>query len=317
MGFNPNAAKSGFHRNHSAGTMAIMVNGRAVQVFSDTGQHLIMPKYMEGQTGWENTAIPNPYLADQTQKYPLTAKLRDGDKTFIYSYLQVATSARNVANSTGSGVLAENLAVDGTVVTATALANTVNVTIAAGTVNQYAGGEISLYEATTGCSGTTYRIVGNTVRTSGKCLFTIDPPLNATGFTASATCRVFPNAYTNVRFPHGSRTSTANFEYLAGIWVASHDEDGTAAAEGDYAWIQTWGPCFCWAAVAFEGGTAWERDVYHQGGGDLQANTSGDAHPGAQWVGTMLGATSADPGVSTTGSDINNLEHVVQLRIEY
>lgn len=283
---------------------------------SVNGGYLLMPPFKGGQSGWGNLTIPNPYICDQTQQYPLGTKYRDGDRTFIYTYLQEATSGRGVSNSTGSGVLAENLAVDVTVVTATALASTVTGTIAAATVNQFAGGWLNIYEATAGCRGISYRIVSNTVRASGNSIFTLDRPLNATGFTTSATCRVLADTYTNVRFPLGSRTSSANFEYLAGIWVAAFDSGGTAAVEGDYAWIQTWGPCWVWAAVAFEGATAWERDVYHQGGGDIQANTSSDAHPGAQWVGTMLGATSADPGVSTSGSNINHMEHIIVLRIE-
>jgi len=285
------------------------------KLIAQDGQYILLPPFFAGQEGWGNLAIPDPYIADQLQRYPCGTKFRDGDRTFTYAFLQAATSGRDVHNSTGSGVLAENLAVDATVVTATALTSTVVATIAAGTVNQYAGGYMTLYEATDGCRGIVYRIISNTVRTDGKCTFVIDRPLNATGFTTSATCRVFPPTYTNVRFPLSSRTSSANFEYLAGIWVASHDAAGNLAAEGDWGWIQTWGPCFTWAAVAFEGATGMERDVYHQGGGDLQVRTATAAHPGAQLVGTMLGATSADPGVSTSGSNIDSMEHVVVLRI--
>lgn len=280
------------------------------------GRYILMPPYKGGQSGWGNLALPNPYLVDQAQQYPTGTKFRDGYRTFIYTYLDEASAGRDVQNSTGLGVIAENLPVDVTVVTALTKASTVTGTIAAATVDQFAGGYMSLYEATTGCRGIIHRIQSNTVRASGNSIFTLDEPLNYTGFSTSATCRVMADPYAKVRFTLNTRTSSANFDTLVGIWMGAFDADDNVSAEGDYGWIQTWGPCFCWAAVAYEGGTAFERDAYHQGGGDIQVNTSSDAHPGAQRVGFMVPASCADPGVSLTGSNIDQMEHVIWLQIE-
>jgi hypothetical protein len=283
------------------------------KIINKDGAMIVMPPYKGGQEGWGNLSIPNPNLCDQSQRYPTGTILRMGYCTYIYTYLQVATSGRSITNAHGSGVLCENLPQDVTVVTATADATTIT-GAATATANQYAGGFLTIYESgvthQTGC----YRIVSNTATASSNVIFTLEHPL-VTTYTASATCRIHPDPYSNVRFPLGSRTSSANFEMLAGIWVASEDEAGTAAAEGDYAWIQTGGPCFCWAAVTFEGGTAHERMAYHQGGGDIQICTATDAHPGAQIVGYLIPATSADPGVSTTGTDVDNMEHLIWLQI--
>ena len=313
MGHNRPAAKAGFHRSHSDGALGIYVDGYQVANYSGAsgGGLLLMPQYKGGQVGWDNQTIPNPLICDQTQQYPLGTKFISGYRTYIYTFLQAATSGRDVARAQGSGVLSENAPQDGTVVTATALASTITITATA-TANLYAGGFITLYES--GLPNCTLRVESNTA--AANVVFTLSEPIPYGGYTASATCRLHPDPYSNVRFPLSSRTSSANFEYLAGIWQACYDKDGTAAAEGDYAWIQTWGPCWVWAAVAYEGGTAHERFAYHQGGGDIQITTSSDAHPGAQYVGSLVPATSADPGVSTSGTDVDNMEHVIWLQIE-
>jgi len=274
--------------------------------------------YKGGQSGWGNLDLPNPYLVDQTQKYPLGTRYVEGYCSFYYTYLQVATCGLTLSTGAGGmGVIAENVPFTLTIVTATTGTSSIVATVASVTANQFAGGWINLYEVGVIPRVTTYRVESNTATddpVAGQAVFTLSRPLIAT-YTAGATCRALQDPYSNVRFCLSTRTSSATFETCVGVWSGFEDSAGTAVLEGDYGWVQTWGPAFTCAAIAFEGANAFERDAFYHGGGGFQVRTS-TTNPGYQRVGFILPASCADPGVSTTGSNIDSMEHVIWLQIQ-
>jgi hypothetical protein len=312
--------RSGFTKNHSEGTMMLGVNGYTQLIFDGVyGGIITFPPYVSGQEAfWECTEQPDVYHVDQTQKWPLGTRYQKGERSFRYTKLGALVGGwSSYFGAQGLGLISKNTITDVTIVTATDGANTVT-GAATATANQFAGGYLSLYGTGTDEAERGYMITANTATTASNVVFTIDGTLDGT-YDASDKCAVLLPTYAEC-IPSGKtggRGSSVSFEAFVGILIASEDKDGTAAAAGDFTWLQTWGPYPTWASVSYGGATAQERNVYFMGLGDMQvADPAGSYNRfWCQQAGFLLPCTGATPGTSTSGTDSNHYNQWVFLQI--
>jgi len=316
---NISALRSGFTKNHGEGTMALGVNGYTMEIFDGVyGGRLTFPPYTSGDTAWDCTKHPDVYHVDQTQQFPLGTRYQKGERTFYYTKLgTLSVGWSSYFGAQGLGMISNNTLQTTTLVTAADGANTVTAAATA-TVNQYAGGYLSLYGAAADEAERGYLITSNTATASSNVIFTIDGTLDGT-YDASDACAVLLPTFAEV-LPSGKaggRGSSVCFEAFVGILIAVEDKDGTAAADGDFTWLQTWGPYPTWASQAYAGDTAQERNAYFMGIGDMQvADPAGSYNRfWCQQAGFLLPATCATPGTSTTGTASNHYTQWVFLQI--
>jgi len=201
-----------------------------------------------------------------------------------------------------------------TVVTATSGAVELTGTIAGVTVNEFQGGYVTF----DGTIDTYMGIVSNTATddpASGQAKFILDGALPCV-YTSSNTVEVVTGPYHDVVTSNGTRASTAkDFEACVGFLNSPQDADGTAMADGDYCWVQTWGPCHCWASVAYEGGSTLEREAFVLADGAVQVNTASDSYPSAQRVGFLYPCTQTTAGIGGTGTNVTRMQHIIFLQI--
>jgi hypothetical protein len=283
------------------------------------GKTIYFPPWYAGEAGWGNMALPDVYLCDQVQQYPRGTKFVDGDRVFRYTLLGTAgPGTSSYASRMGFGLIGVNTASSVTLVTATSGTNTVTGAIATVSANDYADGWLSLYGTASDEYETLYRIISNTATTSSNVTFTLDHNLRGT-YDSSDTCYVMKPMWNNLIAPGstGGRGSSVGFEPFFGVLVASQDAAGTAIAAGDYTWVQTWGPCWMPASVAFAGATAQERYAYFMSMGDVQvADPAGSYNRfWCQRAGYLLPCTCTTPGTSTSGTDVVGTNHIIFLEI--
>lgn len=226
------------------------------------GGTIILPPYIGGEKGWGNLEQPIPYIATTKQKYPRGTIFRKGDKSWVYSKLYTSTGDYG-AYSAGKGLF--SVAQDSaslTIATAAIGEYTVTVTDTL-TVNAYAGGLLTIFEAGQPicCLG----ILSNTAT-----VITLDGPLPGTYSASCTNIHVIPSPYHDVVMPGLSCLAGAVHDYCPGIFNSPLDDDGNRAAAEDFVWLQCWGLCFMWASGTYEGSVGGERAAVMFGDGAAQ-----------------------------------------------
>lgn len=266
------------------------------------------------------------YVVSSTPKYPLSTRYaKQGDplcRAWRYTRLGTINPIGGAYGPTGYGGVSGGMGLFAnalpsgalTIVTATKGQATVTISSPALTVNRYAGGLLTMFEA--GQPICMLGIVSNTAT-----VIYLDGPLPGT-YTASATAQVVPGPYHEV-VAAGIQRSASPFDPCVGILNSPLDEDGNEPAAGDYLWIQTWGLCNMWASGSYPGDEAGEREVVMCGDGAAQINTAigNTGYLGMQRIGFLYSCTGpADENVAehpapTGGVATTLMNHLVFLQI--
>lgn len=285
---------------------------QAIQM--ENGAVIIMPPYIGGEVGWGNLAIPDPYVAGAVQKYPRGTMLIKGDKSWVHTKLYTTTRTDAYgAYTAGLGLFSVAKPTTPTLVTGSAQLGESTVTVDAQTVNAFAGGLLTIFEA--GQPVCIRGIISNTAT-----VLTLDAPLPGT-YTSSATARLVPSPYHDVVIPGPSHSAGAAFDYCPGIFNSPLDEDGNRAAIDDFVWLQTWGLCNMWASGSYQGGVGGERAAIIEGDGAAQVLNDtlietmssfqkiGHLYPG---FGDVAVGNNPDPA---DGTDPGIMECIIMLEI--
>lgn len=179
-----------------------------------------------------NLAIPDVYVLDAIQKYPIGAKFIDWNKVFYYGYCSEKNSVAGRASGgmKNAAVVFEDETdavvepVGETEIVVTNPANDV-------TKNKFAGGDYMPY-TTTGLS--TYRILSNTKAAGGKFTVTLERGLLVAS-TSGMTVRLSRNQYAELccELPNAGK----HYSSSMGVNLVE-------AEAGKWLWIQTYGPCY-------------------------------------------------------------------------
>ncbi len=278
------------------------------------GGTIYMPPFIGGEVGWGNLDIPDVHIASAVQKYPRGTIFRKGDRTWVYTKLYTTTRSGGYGGVTaGLGLFSVAKPTTPVIVTGKAQLGESTIMVDAQTVNAFAGGLLTIYEA--GQPVCIRGIISNTAT-----VITIDGTLPGT-YTSSATCRAVPSPYKDVVIAGASVSAGAAFDYCPGIFNSPLDEDGNRAAEDDFVWLQTAGLCNMWASGTYEGGVGGERVAIIEGDG--AANVLSDAlietmscfqrighlYPG---FGDVTVGNNPDPA---DGTDPGFMEHIIFLTI--
>lgn len=284
------------------------------------GKYIQMPPWVSGESGWGNLALPDVYFVDQTQKYPLGTRYHNGDRTWVYTKLGALSPGRDSYKRwLHYCLIGVNTINSATIVTATEGENTARTTMASVTADLYAGGYICFYSATERTS--MFQVLEHTLTTAapvGDVTFTFDGTLPST-YSASDTCNVMKPLYAELILTgaSGGRGSSVSFEPFLGVLIAGEDADGTEAAEGDFTWAQTWGPCFSTVSSAYAGSVAQERNAYFMSDGAHQVGDAAGSYDRywCQQAGFLLPCTCETPGTSTSGSVCDHTNELIFLKI--
>lgn len=260
------------------------------------------------------------YRASAVQKYPLGmryAKRNDPRcRVWRYTKLGATTNPDGYGGYTGGKGLF-SVAKDSASLTISAAAKgatTITVTDTL-TVNAYAGGLLSMFEA--GQPICVMGIVSNTAH-----VIYLDGKLPGT-YTSSATCQVIASPYNEVVLPGVSVSAGAAYAPCMGILNSPLDEDANVPVAGDFVWIQTWGLCFMWASGTYEGGAGGEREAVIFGDGAAQVMTPAmlAAEHCHQRIGFLypdtgnLATTANNPDWETGGTDPTLMNNLIFLQI--
>ncbi len=259
------------------------------------------------------------YLASAKKNYPLSTRYAKRSDPLCRAWRYTQLGATTIAGGYGGVTGGKGLfsvckdSASKTISVAAKGATTITVTDTL-TVNAYAGGLLSMYEAGQPicCLG----IVSNTAH-----VIYLDGPLPGT-YTASATCNVIAGPYNEMVIPGTSTSAGSAFAPCMGIFNSPLDEDGNVAAEDDYIWAQTWGLIFMWASGTYEGGVGGEREVVIMGDGGAQVLSAALIADRARYQ--RIGFLYPDTGDLTTtmnnpdpsdGTDPTLMNHLIFLQI--
>ncbi len=283
-------------------------------VSMENGATIILPPYLGGEEGWGNLAIPDPHVASAKQSYPRGTMLLKGDRSWVYTKLFTTTRTDLYgAYTAGLGLFSVAKPTTPTLVTGSAQLGESTVTVDAQTVNAFAGGLLTIFEA--GQPVCIRGIISNTAT-----VLTLDAPLPGT-YTSSATARLVPSPYHDVVIAGPSHSAGAAFDYCPGIFNSPLDEDGNRAAINDFVWLQTWGLCNMWASGTYEGGVGGERVAIIEGDGAVNVLSNaliesmasfqriGHLYPG---FGDVTVGYNPDPA---DGTDPSMMENIIMLEI--
>ena len=197
------------------------------------GQTIYMPPWEAGNTTtWGNLALPDVYESSSTQEWPTGTLFRKGIRTFAYTRL--SSGATVVGAGFCPESTAEYVSLTNVLVSGGAGENTVIITKAGITVNQYAGGFLGIKMGTGGISTvgrySSRQIISNTVADgSDNVTFTLDGT-NVLDHTTADDCVLAEHPYAEIRTP-----ATANYNMCVGVYIQT-------VVVSNYVWVQTAGP---------------------------------------------------------------------------
>ncbi len=241
------------------------------KIIQSDGKSVIMPTWYAGQEKWGNLAIPDVYVSDSQQQYPVGTKYRDGDRTWLYGKCGVTATKTGIGNFTY--VAEEGLTLD-------AVAQEVGDTVitleeTADTIDQYAGGYFLSYPAME-----TYRILSNLASDGTHLKITIDRGL-ITGIAASTASQfVCEHRMSDVRTQWGA--AAHQYESVVGVPMI-------AQTTAQWQWYQTFGEHYLLPNTAC-GDAIYQRNVVWWIDGSLQEE-GGNA--GLQHAGYVVSVTSS------------------------
>ncbi len=267
--------------------------GKMLPAFVSHGAKLEFPPFYEGEVGWGNTEIPNPYSTSSVADYPRGTKYTEGERVFFYTrnssskILKATLGLYTLVSIAETGVAAANSAVGDTTVSLTQV----------GTVeeNQFAGGFLCCESGTE--SWRAYPVKSNTVATSGVYVVTLQHPLVAgyAGVTAITSGNTGITVYENMWRELGSTWPGGHSRFCTHVGVAVNN-----IPISDYFWCQGWGICGMMPAENY-GGEFHEREYVFNVDGSIILRGDGQSatYHGMQHAGVLVPYTgqSADaPG---------------------
>ena len=266
------------------------------------GQTLYMPPWEAGNTTtWGNLALPDVYESSSTQEWPTGTIFRKGIRTFVYTRL--SSGATVVGAGFCPESTAEYVSLTNVVVSGAAGADTVVITQANITANQYAGGFLGIKMGTGGITTvgrySSRQIISHTATVSGDVTYTLDGA-NVLALTTADDCVLAEHPYAEIRTP-----ATANYNMCVGVYV-------NTVVVSNYVWVQTAGPHNMLSMIAtFEGGSANSVPVYaiagnsqvSEGGATGDATCNGIEGTSLQNIGHVYASTDIG-GPSGSPADI-------------
>lgn len=200
---------------------------------SRDGKTIVMPAYKGGQTGWGNLSLPNAYVFDTVQKYPIGTKFVDDDRIFRYCFSTSGITRGRAGAAYGAFAVGGGTTQESATIAAAAAAGATTIThTVQGTVvvaNEFAGG----YVICSGAAKSIYRIVSHTgASASSTITITLDRAI-ITAIGAAENIQLVKDQYAEVRGLSGG-TDQGWGSFVA---VPAH-----TVAAGRYFWGQTWGP---------------------------------------------------------------------------
>ncbi len=246
------------------------------KILQSDGKSVIMPPWYASQPNWGRLAIPDVYIKDSVQGYPVGTKYRDGDRTWLYGKSGRTNTKTGVGDFTYVGEESMTLAA-----VAEAVGQTeITLLHTTATEDQYAGGYFLSYPAME-----TYRILKNSVhRASTDAIFTIDRGLITAIDASEASQYICEHRLSDVRSQWGALAH--QYESVVGVPMI-------AQTDGRWQWYQTFGehwiiPNTSCGASIYQRGVVWWID------GSLQ-DEGGNA--GLQHAGYVVSVTAS----GTTG----------------
>jgi len=218
------------------------------------GQYLVLPKWKGGEANVNRgLTVPDVYVLDSTQKYPIGTKFVDGDRVFHYGYCY---SNDSIGTRSMGGMM--NVAV-AKAVTHDAVIEPVGETEikiedTTSTVNQWAGGYYMPRVHPYSC----YRVLSNTVSDGEHSILTLERGLLVATTASLASSYLNQNQYSKLscQLPNAGKDDAS----VMGVNLAN-------AIAGRWMWIQTWGPCYISGGDELLGVAGGDRDAkFHQDG---------------------------------------------------
>lgn len=289
------------------------------QLTLENGGMVVLPPWVSGQE-FVSLERPDPYHVQHVQQYPCGTRYHLGERTWIHTELAaVQTGWTGWEKLCGYGVLGQNTIATVTIVAATLGENTLRGTIAGVTKDMYAGGYMILCGTGADEREMVYQILSHTLTTdvpAGDVTFTLDGTLAGT-YDAADSCVVMKPLYAKVGMQRVGRGSSLGFEPMLGVFNSPTDINGVAAVEGDFAWVQTWGPCYFITSQAHAGDVSQERNMYFMSLGDMQVMDPAGTYARYwnQQAGFLLPVTCAIPGDSATGTILSHKDSMMFLQI--
>jgi len=245
------------------------------------GKTVSMPPYDAGQLAacWGNLLLPDMdnvfgVTLDTVQQYPIGTKLEMGDRVFRYVEFgdddgDAVTFTAGYGRLPEHGILMSSTLLEvGTVMRATAAGVTsVLITEASVTVNQFAGGYITVQTA--GGKQWYSRIISNTVADASNYVTVVTEAATPIAFTSSDTVSINKNPWKEI-VRHSGASAHMGAAVL-GVYVGYEP----AASEGLFGWIQTWGPALVQISTSHQGDAHGERVlVANNGAAQCTASTA-------------------------------------------
>ena len=276
------------------------------------GAAVILPPWFQGETGWQNTAFPNVYKADASQRYPAGTKFVEGERIFYHSKfigqisgtewivaLQAPNSnaltvtqgrflfAHCFQEDMANGLLVRHNADEKSIVfqtTPSAMRST----------DYWSGGWVNGKD--TGASNRPFyrRIVKHDYAATGSAIQKIrntstglDTIVDLSAYsqvsvleldqsvvTAKTTMAttIMPNPWKHLIY----KTHSEWNQYAPAMGAVVPN----AVAQNEFVWVQTWGPMgIPWAAVEFSGAGNYEIMYKISGDGSVSGQHSGGPAP--------------------------------------
>lgn len=246
------------------------------KLIQSDGKSVIMPTWFAAQPEgkWGNLAIPDVYISNSVQQYPIGTKYRDGDRTWIYGLCKRTNTKTGVGNFTY--VTEEALTLDAV---AEAVGQTeITLEETADTEDQYAGGYFLSYPAME-----TYRIIKNEASDGEHLKITLDRGLITAIAASTASQYVCENKMSDVRSQWGGLAH--QYESVVGVPMI-------AQTTNQWQWYQTFGPHYL-VPNTLCGDAIYQRCVVWWIDGSLQEE-GGNA--GLQHAGYVISVTSSGTG---------------------
>lgn len=210
-----------------------MAEIRIVQsLVAKDSKYIVLPVWKGGEDSIDRSLeVPDVYVLDAVQKYPIGTKFVDGDRVFHYGYCYSKSSDPGRASG-GMKNLAEVKETTTKALTVEPIGETeIEIVDTESALNQWAGGYYMPY-VTTGLS--TYRILSNTATSGGHVTLTLERGLLVASI-AGMTIRISQNQYSKL---------SCELPNAGAYYASSMGVNLVEAAAGRWLWIQTYGPCY-------------------------------------------------------------------------
>lgn len=241
------------------------------KIIQSDGKSIIMPTWYAAQPKWGNLAIPDVYISNSVQQYPVGTKYRDGDRTWMYG----KAGATNVKTGVGNFIYVAEEALTLDAVVQCVGDKVITLEETADTEDQYAGGYFLSYPAME-----TYRILSNLASDGTHLKITLDRGLITAIAASTASQYVCEHMYSDIQSQWGALAH--QYESVAGVPMV-------AQTSGRWQWYQTFGPHYI-LPNTYCGDAIYQRNVVWWIDGSLQEE-GGNA--GLQHAGYIITVTSS------------------------